>query len=122
MVSTAGSDREISLFVYGSLKRAEAHHSELRGSPFVGEARTAACFALRMISGYPALVFGARSIRGELFRISLVHLVSLDAFEGEGYARSEIALVDGRRVSAYLSRRPQQGFLLDADEWPVPLG
>jgi gamma-glutamylaminecyclotransferase len=108
------------LFVYGSLKRGRANHHELHGAEYVSEARTAPCFALRVVCGYPALVSGSRAISGELFRIATSSLSGLDAFEGDRYERREILLAGGERALAYLSSDPEAGEPYPADEWPTP--
>jgi gamma-glutamylcyclotransferase (GGCT)/AIG2-like uncharacterized protein YtfP len=106
------------LFVYGSLKRGRANHQELQAAEYVSPARTAPCFALRVVHGYPALVPGRRAIVGELYRIAAGALLALDEFEGESYVRREIELADGERALAYLSRAPQAGAPYSGDEWP----
>jgi len=105
------------LFVYGSLKRGQANHGKLGGAPFVSVTRTVAQFALRLVESYPALSPGVRSIGGELFWVSPARLSLLDEFEGDGYIRAEIDLVDGRRAVSYVSRVPDAGLPLEGDEW-----
>ena len=104
------------LFVYGSLKRGRANHGELRAAEFLTTVRTAPCFALRVVHGYPALVHGSRAIVGELYRIAASALPALDDFEGEGYVRAEIALETGERALAYLGSAPGAGAAFPADE------
>ena len=106
------------LFVYGSLKRGRANHPQLQAAEYVAVARTAACFGLRMIDDYPALVPGARAIVGELYRIAASALSGLDEFEGTGYVRQEIELEGGQRALAYLSCVPDAGIPYLGDEWP----
>jgi len=108
------------LFVYGSLKRGRANHHELQAAEFVGAARTAPRFALRVIHGYPALVPGSRAIAGELYRIPAGALPALDDFEGAAYSRAEIELEGGERALAYLSGEPDAGVVFGGDEWPAP--
>lgn len=115
------SDRPDSLlFVYGSLKRGRSNHGELRAAEYLAHARTAPCFALRVIAGYPALVAGTRSIEGELYRIPSSALPALDEFEGDRYVRRELELATGQRALAYLARVPHAGVPYLADEWPSP--
>jgi gamma-glutamylaminecyclotransferase len=85
------------LFVYGSLKRGARHHAELRGAAFLGEARTAAGYALEAIGEYLVLVEqpGPGSVRGELFQVAEPLLQLLDEFEGEDYCRGVIRLAVG---------------------------
>jgi len=106
------------LFVYGSLKRGGANHHELHPAEYLSLARTAPCFALAMIDGYPALVSGSRAIRGELYRISASALAALDEFEGSSYVRREIELADGQRALAYLARAQKVADAYPGDEWP----
>jgi gamma-glutamylcyclotransferase (GGCT)/AIG2-like uncharacterized protein YtfP len=108
------------LFVYGSLKRGERNHHELGPARFVAEVSTLPRFALRVMAGYPLLVAGSQSIRGELFTLPTSHLASLDAFEGEPYERCEIDLADGRCATAYMARDPSLGEAFSGDEWPYP--
>lgn len=108
------------LFVYGSLKRGRANHHELQAAEYVSPARTAPCFALRIVHGYPALVPGSRAILGELYRIAAPAWPALDEFEGEAYVRREIELDSGERALAYLSRVPEAGAPYLGDEWPPP--
>lgn len=108
------------LFVYGSLKRGRANHHELRAAEYVADARTSSNFALRVVAGYPALVPGSLSIRGELFRIARTALPALDEFEGATYVRREIELAHGERALAYLSGTPAAGEPYSGVEWPGP--
>lgn len=105
------------LFVYGSLKRGQPNHEQLGQARFIDVARTAPCFALRLIDGYPALVPGMRSIVGQLFEVTFADLERLDDFEGAGYLRVRIELEGGLTAFAYLSRTPARGEPHDADEW-----
>jgi gamma-glutamylcyclotransferase (GGCT)/AIG2-like uncharacterized protein YtfP len=108
------------LFVYGSLKRGQAHERELAGARYLGSALTAAVFALREIDGYPALVPGQWAVSGELYRLSPQQLGALDQFEGEAYLRREIALASGDRALAYLARVPEAGEPFAFTVWPAP--
>ncbi len=105
------------LFVYGSLRRGHSNHHELGPARFLAETRTAPRFALRVLSGYPVLVPGARCIRGELFELPVAHLAALDAFEGPPYVRREIELANGGRAIAYVARDDAPGTAYEADHW-----
>ena len=107
------------LFAYGSLKRGHSNHHELGEARFVREARTVPGFALRLLSGYPLLVPGARSIRGELFELPCSHVPALDAFEGEPYQRREVELEGGARAIAYLARDVSLGEPYPGEQWPA---
>jgi len=106
------------LFVYGSLKRGRSNHHQLHAAEYVADARTAPCFALHVVAGYPALVPGAQSIVGELYRVGPSAWSRLDAFEGKAYQRDEIELANGERALAYLSSDPSAGDPFPGDEWP----
>jgi gamma-glutamylcyclotransferase (GGCT)/AIG2-like uncharacterized protein YtfP len=108
------------LFAYGSLKRGQANHRELRGARFSGVTHTAPAFALRVSAGYPALVPGKRAIAGELYELSTQTLLELDEFEGPAYVRAEIEIEGGGTAITYLARDPLAGTVLAVSEWPVP--
>lgn len=106
------------LFVYGSLKRAERHHGELRGARFAGEARTRPAYRLLELGGYPVLATGSRGIEGELFEVDAELLAQLDAFEGDDYERVAIELADGRVAQTYAARSElPSGEELDLVRW-----
>jgi len=116
---TAGAPEHL-LFVYGSLKRDQANHAQLGSARFVGLARTRPVFSLRTIDGYPAMVPGQLSVRGELYRIATGDLKRLDEFEGTGYRRQEIELETGAQVLGYMAVAPNAGVPHPTDEWPSP--
>jgi gamma-glutamylcyclotransferase (GGCT)/AIG2-like uncharacterized protein YtfP len=91
------------LFVYGTLRRGSANHSELDGAEYVGTVVTDARCALVEREGYPALVHGKGAIPGEVYAVDGEHLARLDAFEGSGYVRRPVALADGSVADAYWS-------------------
>ena len=105
-------------FAYGSLKRGQSNHRELGGAAFVGAVSTAPLFALREHDGFPLLVAGSRSIRGELFVLSADQLAALDEFEGDCYERREILLCDHRCAITYMARDPELGEAYAEDTWP----
>jgi gamma-glutamylaminecyclotransferase len=109
-----------SLFVYGSLKRGHANHHELGSAEYLTTARTAACFSLRVVAGYPALSPGSGAIEGELYAIAVSALAALDAFEGDSYVRREIELEGGARALAYLARVPEAGAPYLGTNWKLP--
>jgi len=108
------------LFVYGSLKRGQANHHELGSAEYVAKARTAACFSLRVVAGYPALAPGSCAIEGELYVVAVSALAALDEFEGSSYVRREIELASGARALAYLARVPDAGAPYLGTDWKVP--
>ncbi len=117
MTEAALNDDHCLLFVYGSLQRGHSNHRELGSARFLTETRTAPRFALRVISGYPLLVPGVRSVRGELFEVPPARLAFLDAFEGSLYVRTEIELENGGRALGYLARDEAAGVAYEADHW-----
>jgi len=86
---------KVRLFVYGSLRRGERHHEELRGARFLGEFETEPGYALTAVGEYRALIVdptGTGVVRGELFEVDPAFLPTLDDFEGEAYLRRELAV------------------------------
>jgi gamma-glutamylcyclotransferase (GGCT)/AIG2-like uncharacterized protein YtfP len=116
----AAEDASIVLFVYGSLKRGQPNHCQLRGARFLRTARTERAFALRELAGYPALVPGDSAVSGELYAVASADLPLLDEFEGEAYLRRTVRLADGETAIAYLARSPHAGTPWHGDEWPGP--
>ncbi len=95
------------LFVYGTLRRGEPNHAQIKGARFVGPARTAARFTLMEKDGFRALVAGGvDAASGEVYEVDPSHLSRLDEFEEHPriYTRTAIPLEDGRRAEAYLRR------------------
>lgn len=103
--SFAGTLRPVvPVFLYGTLMRGERAHALLRGAAFVATVRTAPCFDLVDLGGYPGLVSGGRtSVAGEIFQAPSPLFDVLDAYEevGELYRRTAL-VVAGRRVWAYV--------------------
>ncbi|HEU5076983.1 MAG TPA: gamma-glutamylcyclotransferase family protein [Polyangiaceae bacterium] len=97
-------ERDIALFVYGSLKLGFRHANMLAGALRVGPA-LAAPYTLVRYRDYPAMVAAAHGVvHGELVFVDRELLVALDEFEGcpTWYQRHGIRLVDGRAAEAYL--------------------
>jgi gamma-glutamylcyclotransferase (GGCT)/AIG2-like uncharacterized protein YtfP len=94
------------LFVYGSLRRGGSNHRELAAATFLEETQTTRLYGLVWIGGYPAIVSGTESVRGELYAVADALLVELDAFEGEAYERVLIQLEDGRHAVTYRLAKP----------------
>jgi gamma-glutamylcyclotransferase (GGCT)/AIG2-like uncharacterized protein YtfP len=118
--ASGSADASSVLFVYGSLKRGQPNHAELRGARFLRAARTARAFALRELAGFPALVPGERAVSGELYAVASADLPLLDDFEGDAYLRGAVRLADGVTAIAYLARSPHAGAPWPRDEWPAP--
>lgn len=116
----APENASVVLFVYGSLKRGQANHGQLRGARFMRAARTERAFALRELAGFPALVPGDSVVLGELYAVACTDLPRLDEFEGEAYQRGAVRLADGETAIAYLARSAYAGAPWSGDEWPGP--
>jgi gamma-glutamylcyclotransferase (GGCT)/AIG2-like uncharacterized protein YtfP len=89
------------LFVYGSLKRGERHHAELRAAAFLGQARTVEGYELEALGEYSALVERPGrpgTVSGELFEVDEPLLCLLDQFEGEQYCRGVVRLVSSEEA------------------------
>lgn len=85
----------VRLFVYGSLMRGERHHAELKGSAFLGSARTVPGYAVETSGEYLALVErpgSSTGVSGELYEVEGHLLPGLDEFEGQDYIRGRVAL------------------------------
>ncbi len=93
------------VFVYGSLLSGEPNHRVLSRARRVGEARTAARFALHDLGAYPAMIDGgAHAIAGEVYDVDPKTLARLDVLEGHPryYRRTAITLADGSSAETYL--------------------
>ena len=114
------------VFVYGTLKRGRVNHPLLAGQTFLGEARTAAGYALFDLGDYPGMVAcpdDDRGVAGEVWSVDDACLARLDAFEGtaEGlYRRTAVPLrtpfADGR-IDAYLYLPSLEGRRRIGDAW-----
>lgn len=100
------------LFVYGTLMRGERNHSFLETAEFQGEVATSPGFRLLDLQRYPGMVKAPERdgrpdpgcVQGELYRVSAEQLEAIDELEGHPHHfwRTNIELVDRRRVAAYL--------------------
>lgn len=99
------------VFVYGSLKRAEANHPQMAGCRWLGEAQLEG-LALYDLGPFPMAVPtddpGSR-LHGELYAVDDEQLARLDRFEGAPrlYQRQRHHLHDGRAVWVYVGRSRQ---------------
>ena len=75
------SQRQV--FVYGTLMSGEANHGYLENSTCLGNAYIEG-YDMYDTGWYPAIVPGNGLIIGELYRVSLDDVPSIDALEGEG--------------------------------------
>jgi gamma-glutamylcyclotransferase (GGCT)/AIG2-like uncharacterized protein YtfP len=80
-----GSTGKFRLFVYGTLKRGGSRHVALASQRFLGEAKTAASYALHDLGDYPGLVAAPGDgdvVHGELYEVDCALVDWLDAMEG----------------------------------------
>ena len=100
------------LFVYGTLMRGERNHPYLEDAEFLGEVATSPGFRLLDLDSYPGMVKAPErdgrpapdTVQGELYRVTAQQLEATDELEGHPHHfwRTNIELVDRRRVAAYL--------------------
>jgi len=70
------------LFVYGTLKRDFHNAYYLQDARFLGEFTTDSIYSMYNFGTYPAVSeFGQTSIKGEVYEISAIQLVSIDRLE-----------------------------------------
>lgn len=84
----------IPLFVYGTLKSGEKNRNFLKGARWLGEARTASIFQVKINFGLFPVMFSAVSARenlnsyhhvsGEVYAVNLRQLIQIDALEDNG--------------------------------------
>jgi gamma-glutamylcyclotransferase (GGCT)/AIG2-like uncharacterized protein YtfP len=97
------------IFVYGTLRRGEPNHGELRHARFVSHAATLPKYELVDMGAYPALVEGGKTaVQGELYEVEDALLAHLDIFEDVPtlYERKPIAIRNGQAM-AYVMRHEQ---------------
>lgn len=119
------------IFGYGTLKRGDNRHFALIHQQFLGEVATEPLYQLFILGRYPGLVDAkeerlGKSVRGELYAVTLACLKELDVIEGvvEGlYTRKHVQLqapFNTLNVEAYfylgdISRAIELG-----ESWPIP--
>ena len=111
------------LFVYGSLKRAQLHHHYLRDSKFLGSFLTAPKYRLYDAGPYPLLVKDAdrgHPVQGEVYEVSPNLLEDLDFHEGvpNSYVRSLVEIPELQGVEAYFYRRSTRWGEEIGETWP----
>jgi len=99
------------VFVYGTLRRGQPNHAQLRGCASQGEAELSG-LALYDLGPFPMAVPAdgpTDRLQGELYQVNAEQLARLDRFEGAPrlYERQRWPLADGRPVWVYVGR-PQQ--------------
>lgn len=114
------------VFVYGSLMRGMHNHRILIRSEFVTEAKTRPAFRLVDMGAFPGMVIGDEPVKGEIFRVPLDVLDSLDMLEGHPhfYKRQEIVvessggeLVAWAYVLPHSSLSRHRGGLITGGDW-----
>jgi gamma-glutamylcyclotransferase (GGCT)/AIG2-like uncharacterized protein YtfP len=112
------------VFVYGSLKRGQANHHHLAGSPFCGDAQLSG-LALYDLGPFPMAISCDDPnawLHGELYAVGTTQLGTLDRFEGAPrlYERQRHVLRDGRPVWVYVGRARQVRHvsLICSGRWP----
>jgi len=93
------------VFVYGSLMRGEFNHYILERSIYLGRSTTLKKYTLYDLGAFPAVVEGGNtSIVGEVFEVSGLTLMNLDALEShpQFYRRRLIELSGGQVVFMYI--------------------
>jgi gamma-glutamylaminecyclotransferase len=97
----------IPVFAYGTLKRGHGNHRQLEDATFLGEAVTAASYALH-VDGLPMVDRNnpVSPIHGELYLVDDATFADLDRLEGHPlfYRRflTRVSLVDGTVKAAWM--------------------
>ena len=97
------TDKNIPIFVYGTLMRGETNAHLLYGSVFVGEDESTPHWDLADLVGCPGMIPGNRSVKGEVYLVDQKTKNTLDRLEGHPtlYKRIPMRLISGREVEAY---------------------
>jgi gamma-glutamylaminecyclotransferase len=114
----------IRLFVYGTLRRGEVAHGELRGARLLAATKTIAAYELVDLGEYPALVErGTDHVVGEVYEVDPDLLRTLDAYEDvpELYERKPVRLIDGEAEGYVLpSSRALNAPRIPSGDWRSP--
>lgn len=120
---------QITLFIYGTLKRGASNHAVLADQTYLGDARTEPGYRLFLVADYPGLIRDAtdtRGVQGELWSVTPEALERLDAFEGipeKLYRRDRIKLLppsDNIDAQTYVYLRNTRGRRpIISGNWPV---
>ena len=95
----------VTLFVYGTLRRNGSHAHLLGNATWHGECFTKPNMTLLDLGHYPGLVLeGKTAVVGDLVTIAMEQLPAVDKYEGypEDYNRSQIQLANGRSATTYV--------------------
>ena len=90
-------DETVNVFVYGTLMKGEHNHYFLEKAEYIGEYKTEARWGLINIGQFPALVPHVLEVEGEVYKVSLATLNTLDRLEGVAhglYRRRDIVVYD----------------------------
>lgn len=118
--------REILVFVYGTLMRGEHNHGLLFGSRFVSTSFTQPEFELVNLGDFPALIpaegeDAGFAICGEVYAVDKMILEILDEVEDHPrfYRRVPVELADGLLVQAYILSQHQAAFYprIESGDW-----
>jgi gamma-glutamylcyclotransferase (GGCT)/AIG2-like uncharacterized protein YtfP len=95
-------EKRVELFVNGTLMRGDVLHSNLEGSSFISEERTAPRYRLYSIGDiHPGMVEAEDdgvSVAGEIYELGLEHLERLLAAEPPGLGLRVVELASGQRM------------------------
>jgi len=87
-------NKEVLLFVYGTLKKGGWNHYYLKDAEFMGEAETVEKYAMYVSGMIPFVVKNEKisTIKGELYRVNKEILKKVDLLEGHpfGYKREKV--------------------------------
>ena len=118
--------REILVFVYGTLMRGERNHGLLFGSRFISTNFTQPEFELVNLGDFPALMLadfadGGKAICGEVYAVDKMILEIFDEVEDHPrfYRRTPIEMADRMLVQAYLLGTAQAALYprIESGDW-----
>ncbi|MCK8515659.1 gamma-glutamylcyclotransferase [Methylonatrum kenyense] len=111
----------VRVFVYGTLRKGQANHGQLRSAEFLGRHRTEPEFRMLDLGPYPGVARGGRTaITGEVYAINQTILVRLDRLEDypQTYDRERLATPWGPAF-IYLYRWPTlDSPTVASGDWP----
>ena len=99
------SQPNVTLFVYGTLRRNSSHAHLLGKATWHGECFTKPNMTLLDLGHYPGLLLeGKTAVIGDLVTIAQTQLPIVDQYEGypKDYNRSQIQLANGRSATTYI--------------------
>ncbi len=108
------------VFVYGSLRRGQVHHSLLKGARCLGRHRTAPVYTMLDLGGYPGVVTdGITAIVGEIYAVSPRILARLDRLEDfpRLYTRALIGTPFGPAWMYLMQRPPLRSKRIYSGNW-----